>query len=267
MLEVTGVSFRPAGKIYYFSSNGLESKLGDNVIVETSRGIDYGRVVKENFLIDENSFKKPLKPILRMADSSDDYIYQENIRKAKDAMKLCSEKIKEHGLDMNLVDCEYTFDSSRIIFYFTSDDRVDFRELVKDLARIFKVRIELRQIGIRDQAKCVSGLGPCGQECCCKRFMRDFNPVSIKMAKDQSLSLNQSKISGMCGRLMCCLNYEQEGYEEKLRKMPRIGAIVNTEYGQGKVVSSNTLLENVVVKIEENDNYEFYTVAIGDIIK
>lgn len=267
MLEVTGVSFRPAGKIYYFSSNGLASKLGDNVIVQTSRGIDYGRVVKENFIIDEKIFKNPLKPILRIADSSDNFIYEENKKKAEEAIKICDKKIKEHGLDMRLVDCEYTFDSSRVIFYFTSDDRVDFRELVKDLARIFKVRIELRQIGIRDQAKCVSGLAPCGQECCCKRFMRDFNPVSIKMAKDQSLSLNQSKISGMCGRLMCCLNYEQEGYEEKLKKMPAISSLVDTEYGRGKVVSANTLMETVVVKIEKNDNYEFYTINIEDIIK
>ena len=213
MLDVTGVSFRQAGKVYYFDSNNLQYKLGDHVIVETARGIEYGVVVKENFEINEKELSSDLKPIIRLADSADDYIYMENKKKAKESIEVCKEKVKEFGLDMKLVDCEYTFDNNKVIFYFTSDERVDFRELVKELARIFRIRIELRQIGVRDQAKIAGGIGPCGQRCCCNRYMRNFNPVSIKMAKDQSLSLNPSKISGLCGRLMCCLNYEQEGYE------------------------------------------------------
>ena len=186
MLDVTGVSFRQAGKVYYFDSNNLKYKLGDHVIVETARGIEYGVVVKENFEINEKELSSDLKPIIRLADSADDYIYMENKKKAKESIEVCKEKVKEFGLDMKLVDCEYTFDNNKVIFYFTSDERVDFRELVKELARIFRIRIELRQIGVRDQAKIAGGIGPCGQRCCCNRYMRNFNPVSIKMAKDQS---------------------------------------------------------------------------------
>ena len=256
MLDVTGVSFRQAGKVYYFDSNNLQYKLGDHVIVETARGVEYGVVVKENFEIDEKELSSDLKPIIRLADSADDYIYMENKKKAKESIEVCKEKVKEFGLDMKLVDCEYTFDNNKIIFYFTSDERVDFRELVKELARIFRIRIELRQIGVRDQAKIAGGIGPCGQRCCCNRYMRNFNPVSIKMAKDQSLSLNPSKISGLCGRLMCCLNYEQEGYECKLNKMPHVGQKVTTEMGEGVVTETNTLLESVKVKVMSEDQTE-----------
>ena len=256
MLDVTGVSFRQAGKVYYFDSNNLQYKLGDHVIVETARGIEYGVVVKENFEINEKELSSDLKPIIRLADSADDYIYMENKKKAKESIEVCKEKVKEFGLDMKLVDCEYTFDNNKVIFYFTSDERVDFRELVKELARIFRIRIELRQIGVRDQAKIAGGIGPCGQRCCCNRYMRNFNPVSIKMAKDQSLSLNPSKISGLCGRLMCCLNYEQEGYEFKLKKMPHVGQKVTTEMGEGVVTETNTLLESVKVKVMTVDETE-----------
>lgn len=256
MLDVTGVSFRQAGKVYYFDSNNLQYKLGDHVIVETARGVEYGVVVKENFEIDEKELSSDLKPIIRLADGADDYIYMENKKKAKESIEVCKEKVKEFGLDMKLVDCEYTFDNNKIIFYFTSDERVDFRELVKELARIFRIRIELRQIGVRDQAKIAGGIGPCGQRCCCNRYMRNFNPVSIKMAKDQSLSLNPSKISGLCGRLMCCLNYEQEGYECKLNKMPHVGQKVTTEMGEGVVTETNTLLESVKVKVTTEDQTE-----------
>ena len=256
MLDVTGVSFRQAGKVYYFDSNNLQYKLGDHVIVETARGIEYGVVVKENFEINEKELSSDLKPIIRLADSADDYIYMENKKKAKESIEVCKEKVKEFGLDMKLVDCEYTFDNNKVIFYFTSDERVDFRELVKELARIFRIRIELRQIGVRDQAKIAGGIGPCGQRCCCNRYMRNFNPVSIKMAKDQSLSLNPSKISGLCGRLMCCLNYEQEDYECKLKKMPHVGQKVTTEMGEGVVTETNTLLESVKVKVMTEDQTE-----------
>ena len=224
--------------------------------METARGIEYGVVVKENFEINEKELSSDLKPIIRMADSADDYIYMENKKKAKESIEICKEKVEEFGLDMKLVDCEYTFDNNKVIFYFTSEERVDFRELVKELARIFRIRIELRQIGVRDQAKIAGGIGPCGQRCCCNRYMRNFNPVSIKMAKDQSLSLNPSKISGLCGRLMCCLNYEQEGYECKLKKMPYVGQKVTTTMGEGVVTETNTLLESVKVKVKTEDETE-----------
>ncbi|MBS5966279.1 MAG: stage 0 sporulation family protein [Finegoldia magna] len=267
MLDVTGVSFRQAGKVYYFDSNNLKYKLGDHVIVETARGIEYGVVVKENFEINEKELSSDLKPIIRLADSADDYIYMENKKKAKESIEVCKEKVKEFGLDMKLVDCEYTFDINKVIFYFTSDERVDFRELVKELARIFRIRIELRQIGVRDQAKIAGGIGPCGQRCCCNRYMRNFNPVSIKMAKDQSLSLNPSKISGLCGRLMCCLNYEQEGYECKLKKMPHVGQKVTTEMGEGVVTETNTLLESVKVKVmTEDETEELIQVNVDELI-
>lgn len=267
MLDVTGVIFRQAGKVYYFDSNNLQYKLGDHVIVETARGIEYGVVVKENFEINEKELSSDLKPIIRLADSADDYIYMENKKKAKESIEVCKEKVKEFGLDMKLVDCEYTFDNNKVIFYFTSDERVDFRELVKELARIFRIRIELRQIGVRDQAKIAGGIGPCGQRCCCNRYMRNFNPVSIKMAKDQSLSLNPSKISGLCGRLMCCLNYEQESYECKLKKMPHVGQKVTTEMGEGVVTETNTLLESVKVKVmTEDETEELIQVNVDELI-
>lgn len=256
MVKVVGIRFKKAGKVYYFDPNGYEIKLNDPVIVETARGIEYGYCVIETKEVSGDEIISDLKPVLRMADETDKYINRENLKKSKEAMEICKEKIEEHNLDMKLVDCEYTFDNNKVIFYFTSDDRVDFRELVRDLAAIFRMRIELRQIGVRDHAKIVSGLATCGQECCCARFLSEFAPVSIKMAKDQNISLNPTKISGMCGRLMCCLRYEQEGYEEKLKRMPKIGYHVKTDLGHGEVVDTNTLTEFVKVKIKIDEETE-----------
>lgn len=256
MVKVVGIRFKKAGKVYYFDPNGYEIKLNDPVIVETARGIEYGYCVIETKEVSGTEIISDLKPVLRIADETDKYINRENLKKSKEAMELCKEKIKEHNLDMKLVDCEYTFDNNKVIFYFTSDDRVDFRELVRDLAAIFRMRIELRQIGVRDHAKIVSGLATCGQECCCARFLSEFAPVSIKMAKDQNISLNPTKISGMCGRLMCCLRYEQEGYEDNLKRMPKIGYHVKTSLGPGEVVDTNTLTEFVKVKIKIDEETE-----------
>ena len=256
MIEVAGVRFKKAGKIYYFEPNGFDFKIDDDVIVETARGIEYGTIVIENKEVPKDELVSELKPIIRVADEADKYIHKENLKKAKDAMDICSIKIKEHQLEMKLVDCEYTFDNNKVIFYFVSDGRVDFRNLVKDLASIFRTRIELRQIGIRDQAKAVGGLGSCGQPCCCKRFLSDFAPVSIKMAKEQSLSLNPTKISGLCSRLMCCLKYEEEVYKEKNRRLPKVGRDIDTPDGRGKVVGVETLVEIVTVKLETEDGYE-----------
>ncbi|MDO5018514.1 MAG: stage 0 sporulation family protein [Lagierella massiliensis] len=256
MVKVVGVRFKKAGKVYYFDPNGYEIELEDPVIVETARGIEYGNCVKGIKEVHDDEIVGDLKPVLRIADETDKFINRENIKKAKDAFYICKEKINEHKLDMKLVDCEYTFDNNKVIFYFTSDDRVDFRELVRDLASIFRMRIELRQIGVRDHAKIVSGLSSCGQECCCGRFLSEFAPVSIKMAKDQSISLNPTKISGMCGRLMCCLKYEQEGYEEKLKRMPKVGTRVTTNLGKGEVIATDTLTEFLKVKIKIDDENE-----------
>ncbi|MDO5754858.1 MAG: stage 0 sporulation family protein [Tissierellia bacterium] len=256
MIEVVGVRFKQSGKIYYFDPKDLPIQLGDDLIVETARGIEYGHCVISKKTVEEESLGTELKPVIRIADEADKFIHKENLKKAVDALDICEEKIKDHGLAMKLVDCEYTFDNNKVIFYFTADHRVDFRELVKDLAYIFKIRIELRQIGVRDQAKILGGIGPCGQSCCCKRFLCDFNPVSIKMAKEQSLSLNPSKISGLCGRLMCCLRYEQDGYEEKLKRMPQYGDYGKTEDGEGPVVETNTLMETVKMRIQLTDGTE-----------
>ena len=217
--------------------------------------------------MEESKLVSSLKPVLRIADSMDDYIHTENKKKAKDAIEICKVKVIEHGLDMKLVDCEYTFDNQKVIFYFVSDNRIDFRELVKDLAYIFKNRIELRQIGVRDHAKIVGAIGSCGQTCCCKRFLGEFAPVTIKMARDQSLSLNQNKISGTCGRLMCCLKYEQNVYEEKLKKIPPCGTYVITNEGKGVVVDSYTLSEIVKVKIvnEESNTESIKPFFVDDI--
>lgn len=256
MVEVVGVRFKNAGKIYYFNPNGFDLKENTEVIVETARGIEFGKVIEEVKTIEKENLVSELKSVIRIADEADKYIHKENQRKAKDALDICDIKSKEHGLDMKLVDCEYTFDNNKVIFYFIADDRVDFRELVRELASIFRTRIELRQIGVRDHAKLVGGLASCGQQCCCSRFLNEFTPVSIKMAKDQSISLNPTKISGMCGRLMCCLKYEQDGYEEKIKKLPKVKSILNTPEGEGIVTEVDILTELVKIKFSAEDNTE-----------
>ena len=254
MIRVVGVRFKKAGKIYYFDPDNIDVKFNDFVVVETARGIEFGHVVVGPKEISEDDLVSPLKQVLRVALDEDFDIHRANKKKAADAIGLCQEKVNEHNLRMKLVDVEYTFDNNKVIFYFTADGRVDFRDLVKDLAAIFKTRIELRQIGVRDQAKMVGGIGPCGKEVCCKQFLGEFDPVSIKMAKEQSLSLNPTKISGLCGRLMCCLKYEHETYEELLSKMPQIGEIATTPDGKGTIVSTYTLLEMVKVRVRLEDN-------------
>ena len=256
MIEVVGIRFKKAGKVYYFSPSGFSVEKNQNVIVETARGIEFGQVVDDIKTISKKELVAELKPVIRIADECDKDWDRQNKKKAKDALDICVEKIIEHKLDMKLVDCEYTFDNNKVIFYFTSDDRIDFRELVKDLASIFRTRIELRQIGVRDHAKMVGGIGSCGQQCCCNRFLSEFAPVSIKMAKDQSISLNPTKISGMCGRLMCCLKYEQDGYIENIKRLPKVGTNVITPEGAGIVIDVNALTEFVKVKVETEDNID-----------
>lgn len=251
MVKIVGVRFKKAGKMYYFDPVELEIEPNQDVIVETARGLEFGHVVIAGKEIPEEELVSPLKPIIRIATEEDKKIYRENKEKAKDTFSLCQEKIKEHGLNMCLIDCEYTFDRNKLIFYFTAEGRIDFRELVKDLASIFKVRIELRQIGVRDEAKSIGGLGPCGRKLCCSSWLGDFQPVSIKMAKDQSLSLNPTKISGICGRLFCCLKYEHDVYAEALEKLPVVGALVQTDDGKGKVIEVNPLLEQVRVEFQD----------------
>ena len=251
MINIVGVRFKNAGKIYYFDPVDFEIEKDMDVVVETARGLEYGTIVVGKKEIDEESLVSPLKPIIRIATEEDTKIYKENKEKAKETFELCLEKIKEHNLTMYLIDCEYTFDRNKLIFYFTAEGRIDFRELVKDLAAIFKTRIELRQIGVRDEAKSIGGLGPCGRSLCCSSWLGDFQPVSIKMAKDQSLSLNPTKISGICGRLFCCLKYEHDVYVEAIEKVPPVGAIVKVDSNKGKVIETNPLLEQV--KVEFND--------------
>ena len=251
MINIVGVRFKNAGKIYYFDPVDFEIEENMDVVVETARGLEYGTIVVGKKEIDEESLVSPLKPIIRIATEEDTKIYKENKEKAKETFDLCLEKIKEHNLTMYLIDCEYTFDRNKLIFYFTAEGRIDFRELVKDLAAIFKTRIELRQIGVRDEAKSIGGLGPCGRSLCCSSWLGDFQPVSIKMAKDQSLSLNPTKISGICGRLFCCLKYEPDVYVEAIEKVPPVGAIVKVDGNKGKVIETNPLLEQA--KIEFND--------------
>lgn len=250
MPKVVGVRFKSAGKVYYFDPGDLELSLGSRVIVETARGIEYGEVsvgIKE---VDDSEVVAPLKKVIRVATDKDVEQVAENRRKEKEAFEIGLKKIETHGLEMRLVDVEYTFDGSKIIFYFTADGRVDFRELVKDLASVFRTRIEMRQIGVRDEAKMLGGIGPCGKTLCCATFLGDFAPVSIRMAKDQNLSLNPAKISGICGRLMCCLRYESEVYEEAKAKLPDIGSKVLTAEGLGKVVGHNPLKGNIMVELE-----------------
>ena len=251
MTEVIGVRFKQVGKIYYFSPNGVQMPIGEKVIVETARGIECGEVAIANREIDDEGIVKPLKTVIRIATEEDRKHIEENKAKEKKAFKLCLEKIEKHKLDMKLVDVEYTFDNNKILFYFTADGRVDFRELVKDLASVFKTRIELRQIGVRDEAKMLGGLGICGRPFCCSSFLGEFQPVSIKMAKEQGLSLNPTKISGTCGRLMCCLKYEQNAYEDLIRITPRVGAYVSTSEGKGTVTEISLLTGLVQVRLDK----------------
>ena len=252
MAEVVSVRFKEVGKNYYFDPQGKEYSKGDKVIVETARGLEYGSVTIPNRTIDDEEITAPLKPVVRLANQKDIDVITENKEKEKSAFEICHKKIEEHGLDMKLVDVEYTFDRNKILFYFTADGRVDFRELVKDLASVFRTRIELRQIGDRDESKKVGGLGICGSPFCCNPFLGDFPPVSIKMAKEQNLSLSPVKISGTCGRLMCCLKYEQEAYEHLLRVTPKHGAIVETKDGKGTVVDNNLLTGMLKVSLDKN---------------
>ncbi|HLR73308.1 MAG TPA: stage 0 sporulation family protein [Pseudogracilibacillus sp.] len=260
MIEVIGVRFKEAGKIYYFDPNDLDITMDDYVIVETVRGIEFGHVVIVNKQVDEDDVVLPLKKVERIANDEDIANVRENEQLAKKAMEVCVDKIKFHQLDMNLVDVEYTFDRSKVVFYFTAEGRIDFRDLVKDLASQFKTRIELRQIGVRDEAKLLGGIGPCGRMLCCSTFLGDFEPVSIKMAKDQSLSLNPAKISGLCGRLMCCLKYENDHYEDTKKQLPDMGKEISTTYGEGKVVGLNLLEELIQVELHEDETIIEYTI-------
>lgn len=262
MTRVIGVRFRNVGKIYYFSPKNLELKTGDHVIVETARGVEYGNVVLAPRDVPDEKVVQPLKEVIRIANAQDDKKEETNRRKEKEAFQTCLKKIREHGLDMKLIDVEYTFDNNKILFYFTADGRIDFRELVKDLAAIFKTRIELRQIGVRDETKILGGIGICGRQFCCHTYLSEFVPVSIKMAKEQNLSLNPSKISGVCGRLMCCLKNEEETYEELNRKLPNTGDKVTTPEGlKGEVQSVNVLrqLVKVIVDVEDEKEVREYT--------
>ena len=253
METIVGVKFKKPGKMYYFDPQKYELNVGDKVIVETAMGDEYGEVVVANKEINEDNLNNPLKKVVRIATDRDTKSYEEYKKKEPDALKKCQEKIDKHGLDMKLVDAEYKFDGSKLIFYFTANGRIDFRELVKDLAAVFRTRIELRQIGVRDEIRRMNGIGACGRELCCCSFLGNFETVSIKMAKEQNISLNPSKISGCCGRLMCCLKYEQCVYEEKLKNIPKIGAIVKTEEGNGEVCGIETLKETIKVKFNDGD--------------
>ena len=249
MTEVIGVRFRGGCKEYYFDPHGITVEPNQFVIVETAQGLEYAQCVSGNHEVEDDSVVQPLRPLVRVATENDDRTYAYNKTREKNAFEVCQKKIAERGLDMKLVRVESNFDGSKIIFFFTSDGRVDFRELVKDLASVFRNRIELRQIGVRDESKMIGGLGICGQPFCCSRFLKDFQPVSIKMAKEQGLSLSPVKISGTCGRLMCCLKYEQEAYTDLLKHTPKVGAIVNTPEGRGLVVENNLIAGTLKVKL------------------
>ena len=266
MTRVIGVRFRNVGKIYYFSPKDLEIKSGDHVIVETARGVEYGSVVLPPRDVEDEKVVQPLKEVIRIAGPQDDKKEESNRKKEKEAYQICLKKIKEHGLEMKLIDVEYTFDNNKVLFYFTADGRIDFRELVKDLAAIFKTRIELRQIGVRDETKILGGIGICGRALCCHTYLSEFAPVSIKMAKEQNLSLNPTKISGVCGRLMCCLKNEEETYEELNRKLPVVGDRVNTPEGlRGEVQSVNVLRQLVKVIVDVDDEKEIREYAVEDL--
>ncbi|MDD5944354.1 MAG: stage 0 sporulation family protein [Clostridia bacterium] len=271
MIEVIGVRFKKAGKLYYFDPDGEKLEEGSHAIVETIRGVEYSTVIKGNTMVEDSDVIQPLKKVIRKATPEDDICEEENRKKEKEAFQICLEKIVKHKLDMKLIDVEITFDHNKLIFYFTSDERVDFRELVKELASVFRTRIELRQIGVRDEAKMLNGIGICGRSLCCATFLGDFQPVSIKMAKEQSLSLNPAKISGICGRLMCCLKYEEDVYEELNKKMPNVGDIISTVDGTGEILSTNVLMQAVkaAVRKKENDppTIDFYSVDEIKVIK
>ena len=257
MITVIGIRFRRAGKVYYFApEDNVLYNQGQHAIVETARGVEYGEVVIPNKEVEEEEVVQPLKKVIRLATEEDDERYKQNKVKEKEAFFICKEKIIKHQLDMKLIDVEYTFDNNKVLFYFTSYERVDFRELVKELASIFKTRIELRQIGVRDETKMCGGIGICGRSLCCNSFLGDFQPVSIKMAKEQSLSLNPIKISGICGRLMCCLKYEQDCYVEIRGRLPVVGDIVITPDGKGEVLSVNVLREQIKVAVQKKDKDE-----------
>ena len=255
MVEVVGIRFKKAGKVYYFDPDGLKIEEGQCAIVETARGVEFGSVVKGNTLVKDEEVFQPLKKVMRVATEEDKKQEEEDKIKEQEAFVICEEKINKHNLEMKLVDVEITFDHNKLIFYFTSDGRVDFRELVKELAAVFRTRIELRQIGVRDEAKMLNGIGICGRSLCCATFLGDFTPVSIKMAKEQNLSLNPTKISGICGRLMCCLKYEEDVYEELNKNLPNVGDTISTPDGTGDILSVNVLMQQVkaVVRKKEND--------------
>ena len=266
MIKIVGVRFRKAGKIYYFDPAGMEIETGTHVIVETARGIEFGTVMIPPREMEEDGVVQPLKPVIRIATEADEITEQKNKEKEKEAFQICLEKIAKHKLEMKLVEAEYTFDNNKLLFYFTADGRIDFRELVKDLASVFRTRIELRQIGVRDETKILGGIGICGRCLCCHTYLSEFAPVSIKMAKEQNLSLNQTKISGVCGRLMCCLKNEQETYEELNKKLPGTGDTVTLPDGlQGVVHSVNVLRQRVKVVVEVNDEKEIQEYPVEEL--
>jgi len=266
MATVIGVRFKKAGKVYYFDPDGIWPRPGDNVIVETARGVEFGEVVTGSRTVNDAQIVTPLKKVVRVATQEDIQRAENNERREKEAFQICQERIARHKLDMKLVSVEYTFDNNKIIFYFTANGRVDFRDLVKDLASVFKIRIELRQIGVRDEAKMLGGLGSCGRQICCRAFLGDFQPVSIKMAKEQNLSLNPTKISGQCGRLMCCLKYEQDNYDQVLKRLPRVGRDVVTPDGVGVISEINCIREKVRVRIRvDDDSYDVREYDIDDV--
>ncbi len=265
MTCVIGVRFKDVGKVYYFDPNGLELKVGDNVIVETSRGVECGKVALANRELSDDKVTVPLKKLIRKATEEDLKTVEENRKKEKKAFAICEQKIAQHKLQMKLVNVEYTFDNNKILFYFTADGRVDFRDLVKDLAYVFRTRIELRQIGVRDEAKMLGGLGICGRPFCCNTFLGEFQPVSIKMAKEQGMSLNPVKISGTCGRLMCCLKYEQDVYSKLLKSTPKIGAIVDTPDGKGNVIDVNLITGILTVSLHKAPDAAPHTFKVADV--
>lgn len=265
MEKVVVIKFKNSCKAYYFSAGNLKLERGQGVIVETARGLEYALVVDPEREVEDSEIVSPLKPVVRIATDKDEETVKYNESRRPQAMEICKEKIRNRGLEMKLVDCEFTFDGSKVIFYFSADGRVDFRELVKDLAAVFHVRIELRQIGIRDETKMIGGFAPCGRECCCAGSMPDFRKVSIKMAKNQGLSLNPGKISGLCGRLMCCLSYENDYYAQAYKKMPKLGATVGTPEGNGSVVSNDMLKMIVRVKIEKDDGVFYRDFPVSEL--
>ena len=266
MKNIVGIRFKKIGKVYFFNQKNLRVKKGDKVIVETAQGEEYGEVMIPNRIVEDEKIMAPLKKVIRIANNKDHKHYEECQKKEKEAFHICQKKIKEHKLDMTLTDVEYKFDDSKILFYFTADGRIDFRELVKDLAAIYKTRIELRQIGVRDEVKRIGGNGVCGRELCCCSFLSDFEAVSIKMAKEQNLSLNPSKISGNCGRLMCCLKYENDVYEEKSKRLPNMGAIVKTEDGIGEVDNVEILKERLRIKFKGEDGFTYKKYDAKDVL-